>query len=112
MAATGKTYRKTCRLTPRSTGTCIQWREAGAIERLMQALHGQVHEQLKKSLVDDAAHHRLFHRCKIPAMRVWIQRGFVSTKRRMALNGIWRLIPWDFPFLRTVPEQMFQMMLD
>jgi hypothetical protein len=57
MAATGKTYRKTCRLTPRSTGTCIQWREAGAIERLMQALHGQVREQVKKSQVDDVDHH-------------------------------------------------------
>ncbi len=43
------------RLTPRpaalqgrSIGTCIQWREAGAIEQLMNVLHGQVREQVKK----------------------------------------------------------------
>ena len=48
MVATGKTYLKTYRLTPQSTGTCIQWREAGAIEQLMSVLHGQVREQVKK----------------------------------------------------------------
>ncbi len=48
MAATGKIYPKTYRLIPRSTGTCIQWREAGAIEQLMSVLHGQVREQVKK----------------------------------------------------------------
>ena len=48
MAAIGKTYPKIYHLTQRSIGTCIQWREAGAIEQLMSVLHGQVREQVKK----------------------------------------------------------------
>ena len=31
-----------------SIGTCVQWREAGAIKKLMNALHEQVREQVKK----------------------------------------------------------------
>ena len=37
-------------LQGRSTGTCIQWREVGAIEQLMNVLHGQVRQQVKKKL--------------------------------------------------------------
>jgi len=48
MAATGKTYPSY--LPPYSTvyWHYKQWREAGAIEQLMRALHGQVREQVKK----------------------------------------------------------------
>lgn len=35
--------------TQLSTGTCIQWRSAGVIEKLMSTLHEQVREQVKKS---------------------------------------------------------------
>jgi transposase len=32
----------------RKNGTCIQWRAAGVIEQLMNTLHGQVRQQVKK----------------------------------------------------------------
>lgn len=50
MAAIGKTCPKTFHLIRRSIGTCIQWRAAGVIEALMQALHERVRQQVKKSL--------------------------------------------------------------
>jgi transposase len=34
-----------------------QWREAGVIEQLMNVLHGQVREQVKKKEMDDVDHH-------------------------------------------------------
>jgi transposase len=33
-----------------------QWREAGVIEQLMNVLHGQVREQVKKTEVDNVYH--------------------------------------------------------
>ncbi len=51
MVATGKTYLSTCRPTQLFTGTCIEWREAGAIVQLMSVLHEQVREQVKKRKV-------------------------------------------------------------
>lgn len=59
MAATGKTCPKTCRLTQRDTGTCIQWRDAGVIEQLMTVLHERVREQVKKRQMDNVDHYRL-----------------------------------------------------
>jgi transposase len=36
-----------------------QWREAGVIETLMELLHGEVRQQVKKTEVDDTDDHRL-----------------------------------------------------
>ncbi len=49
MVATGVTCPKTCLPIPPSIGTCIQWRSAGVIEQLMNAIQEQVREQVKKS---------------------------------------------------------------
>ena len=89
-----------------------QWREAGAIERLMQALHGQVREQVKKKPSGRRPSSLTHKRCKIPVMRVWSQKAFASTKLPTGLNGILRSIPWGFPSSHTVQAPMFQMIRD
>jgi hypothetical protein len=48
MGVTGRIYRGTSRPIPLSTGTCIQWRDAGVFDQLMETLHGEVRIQAKK----------------------------------------------------------------
>ncbi len=44
---TGVIYLETYRPIQLYFGTCIQWREAGVIERVMTKLHEQVREEAK-----------------------------------------------------------------
>lgn len=50
MAAIGKTCPKICPLTRAVYWHYKQWRTEGVIEKLMNVLHGQVREQVKKKL--------------------------------------------------------------
>ena len=75
-----------------------QWREAGAIEKLMSVLHGQVREQMKKKPNGQRWLSLTHKQCKTPVMRVWSLKAFASTKQQMALNGICCFDTLGFPF--------------
>lgn len=49
MVVTGRIYRETFPPTQQSTGTCIQWRDAGVFDQLLETLHGEVRVQAKKN---------------------------------------------------------------
>ncbi len=89
-----------------------QWREAGVIEQLMNVLHGQVREQVKKKLSGRRWSSSTRKRYKIPAMRVWRRKAFVSTNRGMGSSGISQSIRWDSPSLHTALERMSRTMQD
>ena len=106
MDVIGKIYPKTS-LPTRQLGECIrpvvywhckQWREAGAIETLMNTLHGKVREQIQKKpkwttliIIDSQA---VKNTCNASVT----SKGFCSYK---ATNGIKRHLAVDtlgFPF--------------
>jgi transposase len=65
-----------------------QWREAGSIEKLMDVLHGQVREGVKKTPNGQRPSLSTHKRCKTLAMRVWSQKGSAFTRLPMASNAI------------------------
>lgn len=89
-----------------------QWRQAGAIEKLMSVLHGQVREQVKKKPSGQRWSSLTRRQSRILAMRVWSQKGSASTKPPTGLNGIWQWIRWAFHSSRTAQKPMFPMMGD
>lgn len=98
MVVTGRIYRETFPPTQQSTGTCIQWRDAGVFDQLLETLHGEVRVQAKKKrqwttpiVIDSQA---VKNTCNASAA----SNGFCFYK---ATNGIKRHLAVDslgFPF--------------
>ena len=89
-----------------------QWRSAGVLDSIRDALHEQVREQAQKNRSGQDCSWLIRKPWRIPAMPVWTRKASVFTNQRMELNVILQLIPWGSPSSPTARKPMSRMMGD